>query len=343
MDVAKKTFEAAVVFDGEHYSQALLRQVPTASFARTKEGVGLFLAWLDALLLSRDEAQAQVRVVMESTGRYSLTLARWLVKLRGALRSAIVNPGMTSSFIKSLGLRNKTDRIEARALAFYGTERRPAPYDWPTPSRLNLRTLCRYRDDLIDDRVAWENRLEECSSTLIQKMAKQRVRGIERDIEKIEGEIRKVIENDAELKRDAELLESIPGVGFVTASVVLAELGDLRRFEEARQVSAFAGVSPRLRQSGTSVNGKSRMCKYGNPRVRKALYMAAISAMHHCPSMQACHKRLARAGKAKMVSVGTVMRKLLVLMRAVLIAEKPYDPNHRHGGKPCGKLEIVCG
>ena len=345
IDVSKETFDAALVFYGQHYTPEHLREVPVKTFACSVAGVGKFLEWLDSLTEQHGDLDRDgVRIVMESTGKYSMELSAWLVAQRLSLRPAIVNPNMTYSFIKSLGLRNKTDRIEARALAFYGVERCPAPYEPPVGVYKELRELSRFRDDLLKEQVACKNRGDENNSNpVICKLAKRRLREIARHIEAVEKEMRKVLAKDEKLKRDYDLLVSIPGVGFVTACVVLGEFGDLRRFGRARQLSAFAGVSPRLRQSGSSVNGKPHLCKSGNRRVRKVLYMAAVSAMQHCPSMEKIYHQMLFQGKSKMSALGAIMRKLLVLMRAILIENAPYDPNHDRCGKHGGKMVPVCG
>ena len=281
---------------------------------------------------------------MESTGKYSMELSAWLVGQRVSLEPAIANANMTSSFIRSLGLRNKTDRMEARALAFYGVERQPAPYEPPTGAYKQLRELCRFRNEMLKEQVACKNRGNETSlNPVIRRLAKRRLREIEKHIEEIEKEMRKVLDKDEKIKKDYDLLVSIPGVSFITACVVLGELGDLRRFERARQLSAFAGLSPRLHQSGSSVNGRAHLCKAGNSRIRNVLYMAAISAARYCPSMEKDYTLMLFQGKSKMAALGAVMRKLLVLMRAILIGNTPYNPEYKHCGKLCGKTTSSCG
>jgi len=103
--------------------------------------------------------------------------------------------------------------------------------------------------------------------------------------------------------------------------------GDLRRFHKARQLTAFAGVSPRIYQSGTSVNGRPRMCKKGSPRVRHVLYLAALTTIRGNNDLQRTYQRLLDEGKLPMVAIGAVMRKLLIVMRALLITETTYGPD----------------
>lgn len=322
VDVAKDSFDAALVFSGQHYGDALLSDVPVASFKRTRDGVEAFLRWLDGGIGGQ-----VARVVMEATGRYSQELAVWMLELRLSLFPAIVNPRQTAHFIKSLGLRSKTDRLDARALGFYGIERRPVAYDVPTPERAQLRELSRYRSDLVQQCTRLKNQMQEnYESDYITREHKKHLERFKKDITRVEKAMEKLVGKHDEFKRDVGLLKSIYGIGFTSAVLVLAELGDLRRFELARQLTAFAGMSPRHHQSGTSVHGRSRLCKQGNPRVRQILYLAAMTAVRGKNQFRDTYQRLIAEGKKRMVALGAIMRKLLVLMRAILISGKPYNP-----------------
>jgi transposase len=324
IDVAKKTFDAALVRPGQRFPQTALREVPVDTFARDRQGVQKFLEWMRQLVANEPEAP-EVRVVMEATGMYSVELTAWLCEECPMLAPAIENPERTSSFIDSMGLRNRTDRIEARALAFYGAERRPAPYESLTPEHRQLREMSRFRDALMAEKTAETNRHEQwVESKLVRRLQAQHERQLKSAIAKIEAEMKSVIAKTPHLKRDFALLITIPGVAFVTAAVILAEIGDLRRFARSRQITAFAGVSPRHTTSGTSVNGKPHLCKKGNPRVRQALYMAAMTAVKPKTHLRKTYERLLQNGKVPMVALGAIMRKLLCIMRAVLITETPF-------------------
>jgi transposase len=328
LDVAKKTFDAALVYPGQRYPDTPLRTVPVQTFARTKEGVRKFLTWMGTLMPHDAQAPA-VRAVMEATGVYSLELSAWLCTQCPMLAPAIVNPERTASFIKSMGLRNKTDRLDARALAFYGAERHPAPYEPLTSEHRALRDLSRYRDALVVEKVAEINREEQHpQSKLVRKLQARRAQQRQRDIDKIETEMKRIISDTPHLQKDFNLLVSIPGVGPVTAMVILVEMGDLRRFARARQATAFAGVTPRQNDSGDT-KGKPRLCKKGNPRVRQVLYMASMAAVQADSFLAQTYQQLLKHGKCPMVALCAIMRKLVTIMRAVLITETAFTP----GGK----------
>jgi transposase len=273
---------------------------------------------------------------MESTGRYSRQLTLWMTAQRPGLAPAIVNPEATAAYIRSLSLRNKTDRVEARALALFGKERQPQAYIEPSPEYAELRELARYREDVVRMRLAEEARMEEGStSKMVLKQLANHIRHLKREEKRLEEAMQELMERSENLKKDAELLDTIDGVGMIVATAILSELGDLRRFKSGRQLAAFAGVTPRRFESGTSVHRRTRMCKKGSPRVRQMLYLAAMSAVKQDNDLQQCYLRLIAAGKEKMCALGAVMRKMLVLMRSMLISGKPYQRHHEKGGKTC--------
>jgi transposase len=332
MDVSKRTFDAALAGPEQRFPSTPLRALPWKAFPRTRDGVNEFLVWLDELA-----PKEKVRVIMEATGQYSVELTTWLTARRPSLRPAIENPKNAKAFIDSLNQRNKTDGLDARGLAFYGVERRPAPYEPLSKMRQELRELNRYRDSLVVQRTALKNRShEKSSSKVVARMQARQLRQLDKDIATVEQEMKDGVNEDEPFKRDFELLTSIDGVGPITALTMLAEIGDLRRFERARQLTAYAGVSPRIVESGTSVRGKTRMCKRGNKRIRQALYLSAMATLNtkRPNTLSTMHYRLCDEGKEGKAALGAVMRKQLTVMRAVIISGKPYDPAFQ----PCGKV-----
>ena len=333
IDVAKETFEAGLGFAGQRPTTETFRCVPVKSFLRTPEGVAELLAWVDEQLTSRPEA-FHLRAVMEATSFYSLELCAWLNQARPELAPAIADPAQTHAYVKSLKLRNKTDRTDARALSFYGVERHPKPYEALSEEHQQLRELVRYRDVLITEKVAEGNRTEqEPANKALRSIQQQRRKQLERNIERVEKEIKNLLRRSPNLQRDYKLLTSIPGVAFVTAIVILSEMGDLRRFTRARQATAYAGVTPRRVESGTSVNKKTKMSKKGNPRVRKALYMAAMTTIRTSPELRRIYDKIKQRSGKGAVALGVIMRKLVTIMRALLITETPFEACGKLGGK----------
>jgi len=339
MDVAKSSFDAAVVRAGQHYDAATFRDVPVHTFARTRAGVKACLAWLRSALAEGVRPE-HTRVCMEATGNYSTQLATWLLEISPGITPAIVNPHYTAAFIKSLGLRAKTDSLEARALAFYGAERQPVPYEPLSRAQAELRELSRSRDHLVRQEVALKNHAAELTgaSRDAEQTYRRLIRQLQSSIARIEQRILRLLTEHPKLGADVVQLQTIDGVGPVTSVTVVAELGDLRRFTHARQLSAFVGISPSIVQSGSSVHLRPKLCKRGNPRVRKVLFMAAMAAIQKPGILKDTYDRLLAQGKEPMLALGAIMRKLLVLMRAILINGTTYNP----GLLPCSNGGIDC-
>jgi transposase len=332
LDVAKASFEVAI--HHQAFADAKGRMM-TREFPRTVDGVADLFTWVSEMTARLGQPMAP-GFAMEATGNYSCELAKWLIARSPDCHVSILNPKQVKDYAQSLEMRNTTDVTAARAIARFATERNPLPYA-PLDSTLEqLRQLVRERASIKHAIVAENNRAEEIPATpLIAKLQKKRVAHLEKDVEAIEKAMQQIVAQNPRLKADVALLRTIPGVGPIVSVTVLAEMGDLRRFARSRQLSAFAGLSPRLHNSGTSVHTPARMCKVGSPHVRAVLYMAAMVAVSRDNQLARFYRHLVEEGKTKMAALGAVMRKLLVLMRALLISETPYDDSH----SPCGKLQ----
>ena len=137
--------------------------------------------------------------------------------------------------------------------------------------------------------------------------------------------MRQCVQDNDDLVKQRDLLVSIPGIAEQTALLLLAELGDFSRFSSARQLAAFAGLTPRERISGSSIRGKSRLCKIGNRHLRRLFFFPAFSALRCCAPFQALRSRLLAAGKTKMQAVGAAMHKLIRVVFGVLRSGQPFD------------------
>lgn len=331
IDVAKKTVEVAL--DGPlplEGRPAELATLPVASFPRSQEGAAEMAAWLAKQAGARyGLPSARLRVVMESTGGYCIELARWISQAAPGLEPAIVNAARAREFTRSLTPRSKTDKSDARALARLGTFQRPDPFEMPSEAQRALTALVRCREGFVSQRTALKNQLG--GPGVLPEVAKaleKMIDAFSKEIAKLDKKIAKAIARDEQMKADAELLRTIPGVGPVVVATVFAELGDLRRFARARQLTAFAGLAPRRRQSGTSLDTGGPISKIGSSRGRRVLLPAVWAALRarggDCFRLRL--ERLLKGGKSRLQGHNALMRQMLVLMRAMLISGEPFDP-----------------
>jgi transposase len=318
IDLAKATFQLAL------WGHEDLRSMRTASFPRNRLGCRKAVAWLR----KENPEGRPIGIVMEATGAFAETTAGWLLALDPSLHISIMNPIQTSAFLRSLGLRNKTDDLDARALALYGAQRNPGAWIPLPPEIQVLREMTRTRTDLLSARTSMMLRLKDHKrvTKLVPQAMRAVIRTLDAQVEALDEGIKEHLETHEALEDQVRIMVSIKGVGLVTAVTVLSETGDLRRYPRSRQLTAFAGVTPRQNLSGTSVRGRSPMCKRGNGRIRAALYMSAVCAIRYNPDMTEVYERMVAKGKHKRVALGAVMRKLLVLMRALVVRDQTWKP-----------------
>ena len=191
-----------------------------------------------------------------------------------------------------------------------------------------LRELVRLREALIKQRDAFKNRERESDALFARKLVQRLVRQTQRDIRALEEEARKIILKDQTLAGDYRLLLSIKGVGPIIAWILLAELGDLRRFTR-NQLIAFVGIYPKLHQSGKVTWRRPGLAKGGNAIVRKALYNGARSLFNSKDNtLKDYLDRLQERGEKPIYCLTAAMRKMLLVARAVIISGQPYDPEY---------------
>jgi transposase len=292
---------------------------PTATFANTPKGFQALRDWLARF-------HASPRVCLEATGTYGLPVARFLHE-RG-LSVSIVNPMAIHFFGRTQLSRNKTDAHDATLIAHYAQQHQPRPWQPPTPAQEQLQQRVRVREQLVESRVQAQQHLESAPAATA-KFFRAQLRLLDRQISTLEKQLRQSLHADPKLGQAVALLTSIPGVGFITAVTVLAIIPPLDQLESARQLAAFAGLTPSQRQSGT-FTGRSRLSKMGHRRLRKALYFPALTALRHNRRVQSLAIRLAQKGKSKMVIVGAAMRLLTHLIFGVLKNQIPFDPDYQN-------------
>ncbi len=321
IDVAKETFYAAVA--AEVVVPREWACLPAAQFEHSVEGINRFLRWLRGLGWSKCNIAG---VCIEATGRYTMKWVELLKKRMGPV--CIVNPARPKAYGKSLGIRDKSDRVDACIIALYAKTMRPEPTLAPSPNQRELRELSRLHNALQKQCQANQQRLGDGPAfALVRASLKKMIAAAQRQMEEIEQAMEQLIRNDNTFSKDLKRAVTVKGIGSKTATLILAEFGDLRRYSRDELV-ALAGLYPREYTSGTSVHKKSRLAKSGKASIRAALYMCAMSALQANPNLARFGQRLGKNGKEPMQILAAVMRKLLLLVRAVIVTGVDYDVNY---------------
>lgn len=319
IDVSKAKLDCCLLLDPDSTKRK------SKSVANTKAGFVNLFEWLN----KKDVPLDQLHVVMEGTGVYHEQIALALVDAEVIV--SIVNPAQVRDFGRGMAVRTKTDGVDSFVLARYGALLKPAAWQPPSPEARVLKMLLARREALAQDLQRELNRQEKAKATvtpaLIHQSIDASIEFVRKQLAKLQQDIDHHIDSHPNLRRDMELLTSIPAVGRQNGSNLLAIIHS-NCFGSAEQLAAYLGLVPIERQSGSSVLGKARLSKAGPPRIRAALYMAAVVATRFNPHVKALYERLVAKGKAKMAAIGAAMRKLAHLCFGVLKTRMPYQVNY---------------
>ncbi|MEG5038562.1 MULTISPECIES: transposase [unclassified Microcoleus] len=311
IDISKKDFHVFLLKEE--------RGSKPKKFTNNTEGFESLNHWL------KKQGVEELHACMEATSIYGDALAEFLYE--AGYQVSVVNPARIKGFAKSELLRTKTDSVDAALIARFCAAIKPSFWK-PTPFEVKeLQALLRRLESLTQMYQQEENRLETATVS-VAKLTRAHLEYIKEQQAEIKKMISDHFEQHPHLKQQRELLTSIPGVGEQTAAVLLAEVGRIEDYKNARQLAAYAGLTPCERSSGTSVHGKTRLSCTGNVRLRKALYMPAVVAMRCNPLLKAMTERLLGRGKVKMQVIGALMRKLVHLAFGILKSQKPFDPTY---------------
>jgi transposase len=284
----------------------------TRTFPNNAKGFKQLQKWIN---LKRQPAH-EVYFTMEATGVYYEGLAYFLYEQGYCLH--VVLPNLAKKYAQSLGLKSKTDKLDAQSLAQMGLERELRLWLPVSPNLLVLKQLTRERDALVRSRTISANQLHAYrhqgkpnKNTI--KRSQKLISFLDKQIKLIEKEIKDFVNNDKELKTRMEYLLSIPGVGLLTAATIVAETNGFAAFENIKQLTSYAGLDVCIAESG-NWKGKSKISKRGNSYIRKALFMPSLSKISHDQSTKQFYERLKEKKGVGMMAAIAVERKLLGLM-----------------------------
>lgn len=308
IDIAKSKFDCAIRLENGKYKNKV--------FKNDVSGFVIFISWIT------EQNIKNLHVCMEATGIYWEALAEYLIH-RGFTVS-VVNPAQIKAFSMSLLIRSKTDRGDARVISDFCFERQPAVWQAPSVEEQELRALVLRLESLQKMRTQESNRIQVARTNVIKNI-KDHIVWLDNEIATLLKEIQLYINRNTEMKNMKKLLESIPGLGAKTAAVLLSFGIHLGRFINARQATAYAGVDPRLNESGSSVRGRPRLSKTGHAFLRKSLYMPAMTTLFRTEWGKQFYSRLSAAGKPPKLIIGAIMRKLIHVAFGVLRISEKFD------------------
>lgn len=301
IDVAKAQLDVAVLPTGKKFAVPRNRQ----SYPQ---------------LLAQLPEPGACLIILEASGGYEREVVAEL--LSQGHQVALVNPRRVRDYAKALGILAKTDELDALVLARFGEQVKPRCLTAKAPDLAELQQLVDRRRQLLDLRTAEGNRLEQSTSQTASKSIRHVLGVLNKQIERLEAEIARLVESNDDWRRKAELLLSVPGVGRTTAAALLAdlpELGDLNRC----QIAALVGLAPYNHDSGV-LKGQ-RSIWGGRAAIRSSLYMAALSAIRCNPVLKEFNQRLTQKGKKFKVRITACMRKMLVILNTLLKNNVRWD------------------
>ena len=318
IDIAKASFDFCLL---SSHAAVLWR----GHFSNDANGIKQFLAQLKA---GRWKASL-IHFGLESTGVYGKGLIKALHQAGLAL--SVLNPAQVKFFAVSLLRRTKNDRVDAHIIARFCLERKPLATRPLRPIEEQLKLLVHERESRVSEQTRERNRAKNDPfqiqlPSLISSQRQERLNQLQKEITQLDSAINELIASDPYLKTQTQLLCSIPGIAQTTAAKLLSELA-AKEFHSARQLAAYAGLTPSQFLSGGSCYGKTRLSKIGNAFLRKALYLPAAVARRWCKPLKPWVDLLEKRKLSDLAIRGAIMRKLLHIAFGVLKHQTSFDPS----------------
>lgn len=321
IDISKLTFDA-VIYNSSHYKR----------FSNGSIGFKKLLEWVKKM---SDTSFDQILFCFEHCGRYSLNLSCYLTEkeIKFAVKSGL-------EIKKSIGLqRGKSDKVDAQYIARYAYEKRDKIklYVLPSQAIRQLHTLLSLRKKLVRQRAGYYASLKEDKRILkrkehclLFKTQEGLITQFSKRINAVEKEMLLMIKNNTVLKNQYELLNSIPGIGFVIAINLLVYTNSFIKFENWRQFSCYIGTAPFEYSSGTSVKKRTRVNPFGHRQLKSIINMGATTAIQHDPEIKDYYKSRIKNGGSKMAALNIIRNKLIARAFAVIRRNSPYVPLYKH-------------
>jgi transposase len=276
-------------------------------------------AGIDLLVPRLKELSPHI-VALEATGGFETVVAAALAA--AGLPVVIVNPANVRSFAKAIGQRAKTDPIDAAVIAHFAEATKPEPRPLPDEATRLLADLTARRRQIIEMMVAERQRERRLTAPRLKKSIARLLKALQKELTSVDADIDDAVRGSPAWREKEDLLTSVPGIGQIIARTLMAELPELGQLDR-KEIAALAGLAPFTRQSG-QWRGRS-FIGGGRTVVRTAVFMGAMVAKKHNPTLKAFFDRLVAAGKPKMVALIAVARKLLTILNAILRDNRPWQ------------------
>lgn len=335
VDVAQNEL---VVTLGRMYDDLSMELHANNVFKNNDPGIIALVKWVPKLTI----AEVNVRFVMEATGIYHQKLAYYLDE--HGFEVSIVLPNKISNYMRTLQQKTINDKASSEAIARFGLERNLDRWKRPKEIYRQLQQLTRERDQLVAERSAAKNQLhaeeaEAYPNKNTVKRMKARIRFLNTQEKEIKQEIDSIVKSNQELKNEIDNICTIPGVGQLTATIVLAETNGFELIRNKRQLVSYAGLDIKEKTSGTSVKGKPRISKKGNKNLRRAMHLPALGSIKYNAVHRTIYSRLVSRSGIKMKGVVAVQRKLLELIYTLYKNKTVFQPDYEESKR--GQLQLA--
>ena len=315
-----------VVTLGRKYDDFSIELFAYKVFKNNEKGIISLVKWATELT----NKEIQVRYVMEATGVYHQKFAYYLEENKCDV--SIVLPNKISNYIRTLELKTITDKSCSQAIAQFGLERKLENWKKPNNVYREFQQLTRERDQIVQERSILKNQIhaekvEAVSNSKSLERMELRIQFLNKQEKEIKIDITEIINKNPDIEKVIKRLMTIPGIGELTAVIVLAETNGFELIRNKAQLASYAGLDVREKQSGTSIKGKPRISKKGNRNLRKSVHLPSLSAVKWDDNFREIYARLVSKHGIKMKALVAIQRKLLELMYILFKNETVYDKN----------------
>jgi transposase len=324
IDVAQKEL---VITLGRMFDDFTIELFGYKVFKNSDSGIKLLVDWVNKLT----ENEIPVRYVMEATGVYHQKFAYYLAD--NGYEASILLPNKISNYIRTLELKTVTDKSCSQALAQFGLERKLDKWTKPKSIYKELQQLTRERDQIVQERSIIKNQIHAESVEAIPNQKslermKSRIKFLNSQENEIKKDIAEIIKLNPEVRSTIDKIKTIPGVGELTAVIVLAETNGFELIRNKSQLTSYAGLDVKEKQSGTSVKAKPKISKKGNRNLRKAVHLPALTAVKWNENFKNIYARLVSKHGIKMKALVAIQRKLLELIYILFKNNTTYDKDY---------------